>query len=146
MVVGGRPLESWMRAIGLLLRCIAFLFNLVLALGLFFLALLVIPSGQHNIELSAIPLDGSKLTYTLLAASIYAFVAMVLALRKSRLGRFPMLAWNLVAAALLLWAPLRGSFTFKNPDQVRTGAYLLLASLVALWGSWLQWRKTGGRR
>ena len=133
-----------MRAIATLLRLLAFLFNLALSLGLFFLALLVMPSGRHNIQLAAVPLVGSKLTYTLLAGSIYGFVAMVLASRKSRAARFPMLLWNLVVTGLLITAPFRGQFSFEGKDHFVAGIYLFLASLVALWGSWLQW--TGSKR
>ena len=129
-----------MRSIAMFARIIAFLFNLALGLGLFFLALLVIAGGQHTIQLSAVPLKGSTLTYSLLGASIFLFVAIVLALRKGRGARFPMLAWNILVAVLLLTAPLRSSFSFQNPDHMMTGVYVFLASLAALWGSWLQWK------
>ena len=129
-----------MRLLALMVRFVAFAFNLVLCLGLFFLSLLVMPSGKHNIQLSAVPLTGSRLTYTLLIASICGFVAMVLALRKSRAARFPMLLWNLLVFALLASAPFRGQFSFQGRDQLLTGIYVLAASLLALWGSWLQWR------
>jgi len=129
-----------MRAIGLLLRLFAFLFNLVTALGLFFLALLVIPGGRHNLSLPVVPLEDRHLTYTLLGASIYAFVSMVLALRRGWAARFSMLLWNLVVAAMLLMAPFRASFSFQNPQQWTSGLYVLLAALAALWGSWLQFR------
>ena len=132
-----------MRAIGLLLRLFTFGFNFVLSLGLFFLSLLVIPTGQHNIELATVPLEGRTLTYTLLIASIYAFVAMALARRRSRWARLPMLAWNILIPALLLWTPFRSSFSFQGKEHMMTGLYLLLASLVALWGSWLQFRQRG---
>lgn len=133
-----------MRAIGLLFRAAAFVFNLLLALGLFLLALVVLASGRHNIELAVVPAEGKTLTLTLLFASIYAFVAMALALRKGRSVRLPMLLWNLVVAVLLLWAPARPGFTFGGRDQFASGLYLLGAALIALAGSWLQWR-AGGR-
>ena len=129
-----------MRAMGSALRVFAFLFNLVLCLGLFFLALLVMPSGKNNIQLSVVPLSGVALTRSLLIASIYGFVAMVLALRRSRAARIPMLAWNILIPALLLTTPLRSRFTFENRDHFVTGVYFFAASLVALWGSWLQWK------
>src|SRR5712692_1756233 len=129
-----------MRLLALMVRFVAFAFNLVLCLGLFFLSLPVMPSGKHNIQLSAVPLTGSRLTYTLLIASICGFVAMVLALRKGRAARFPMLLWNLLVFALLAAAPFRGQFSFQGRDQLLTGIYVLAASLLALWGSWLQWR------
>ncbi|HYM09698.1 MAG TPA: hypothetical protein VEU62_03155 [Bryobacterales bacterium] len=132
-----------MRAIGVSLRFFAFLFNLILCLALFFVSLLVMPSGQQNIQLTAVPLKGAALTNTLLLASIYGFVAMVLALRRGRAARFPMLLWNLVVLAALLAAPLRGQFSFANREQAMQGVYFTLAALVALGGAWLQWRSPG---
>jgi len=129
-----------MRPLALVLRFVAFAFNFVLCAGLFLLALLVMPSGKHNIQLSAVPLTGSRLTHTLLIASICGFVAMVLALRKSRAARLPMLAWNLLVCGLLVTAPFRGQFSFQGRDQLTVGLYVAGASLLALWGSWLQWR------
>lgn len=135
-----------MRAIGAALRFFSFLFNLVLCLALFFTSLLVMPSGQQNIQLAPVPLKGAALTNTLLIASIYGFVAMVLALRRGRAARFPMLAWNLVVLALLLATPVRGQFTFQNHEQMMQGLYLGLAALLALWGAWLQWRNPARER
>ena len=129
-----------MRAISALLRFFVFVFNLLLSLGLFFLALVVMPSGRHNIDLAAVPLKGSKLTYALLIAGICGFVAIVLALRRSKAARFPMLLWNLVVAGLLVSAPTRSQFSFEGKEQFVTGVYVLIAALLALWGSVLQWR------
>src|SRR5262249_9153292 len=106
-----------MGLLALAVRSVAFAFNFVLCLGLFFLALLVMSSGKHNIQLAAVPWSGSQLTHTLLIASICGFVAMVLALRQSRAARFPMLLWNLLVFALLVAAPFRGQFSFQGRDQ-----------------------------
>jgi hypothetical protein len=129
-----------MKAIGLVLRLFVFVFNLALALWMFLLALLVLASGRHNIQLSPIPLTGKSLTLAVLIASIYAFVAMVLALRKGRGVRLPMLVWNVVVALLLLTTPMRPGFSFQGQDQVSVGLYLGTAAVVALVGAWAQWR------
>ena len=144
LLLGKPEAYSTMRAIGSLLRFFAFLFNVALCLGLFFLALLVMSSGRHNIELSPVPLKGSTLTHTLLIASICGFVAMVLALRRGRAGRFAMLAWNIVVAVLLLLTPVRGSFSFEGKDHLTMGLWLAGASVLALAGSWLQFRARPG--
>jgi hypothetical protein len=134
-----------MTGIGAVLRFAAFVFNLVVALWAFLLALVVFSSGRHNIQLSIVPLTGKNLTLILLLASIYAFVAMVLALRRGRWVRLPMLLWNLVVALLLVTTPLRGGFSFQGKDQLTFGLYLGAAAVLALLGAWLQWRQ-GGRR
>ena len=135
-----------MKAIGAVLRFAAFVFNLVVALWAFLLALVVFSSGRHNIQLSIVPLTGKNLTLVLLLASIYAFVAMVLALRRGRWVRLPMLLWNLVVAGLLVTTPMRGGFSFQGKEQLAFGVYLGVAALVALWGAWLQWRQGAGRK
>ena len=133
-----------MKAIGLAVRFVAFLFNLVLALVMFLLALVVLSSGHHNLSLAAVPAQGRNLTLTLLLASIYAFVAMVLALRRGRGVRLPMLLWNAAVTVLLLWAPARTGFSFQGKDHLNAVLCLTIASVVALVGSWRQWRE--GRR
>jgi hypothetical protein len=129
---------------GLLLRLFAFLFNLALGAALFLLSLLVMASGRHNIHLPAVPLTGAALTYTLFGASLFAFVSMVLALRKSRGARVPMLLWNLAIPALLIWGVAQG--TIEGRDTIITAAWLFGASLAALLGAWLQLRRGGGYR
>ncbi len=133
-----------MRAIRSLLRFFAFLANLALCLSLFFLALLVMSSGKHNIQLSPVPLKGSTLTHALLIASICGFVSMVLALRRGRAGRFAMLAWNILVVVLLLLTPLRGQFSFQGKEHLTVGLYVFGASVVALAGSWLQFKARPG--
>lgn len=134
-----------MKAMGAVLRFSAFVFNLVVALWVFLLALIVFSSGRHNIQLSTVPLTGKNLTLILLLASIYAFVAMVLALRRGRWVRLPMLVWNLVVALLLVTTPLRGGFSFQGKDNLMLGVCLGVGAVVALWGAWVQWREGGGR-
>jgi len=135
-----------MKAIGAVLRFVAFGFNLVLAVWVFLLALVVFSSGRHNIQLSAVPLTGKNLTLILLLSSIYAFVAMVLALRRGRWVRLPMLLWNLVLALLLVTTPLRGGFSFRGKDHLMFGVYLGVAAVLALVGAWVQWRQGGNRK
>lgn len=129
----------------LALRFFAFLFNSVLSLSLFLLALLVMASGRHNIQLAPAPITGRPLTYTILFTAICGFVFMVLALRKSRAGRAPMVLWNLAVLALLISTPLRTSFAFHDRREVVVGVYLMLGALLAFCGSWLQWRAKRAR-
>ena len=129
----------------LALRFFAFLFNSFLSLSLFLLALLVMASGKHNIQLAPAPLTGRPLTYTILFTAICGFVFMVLSLRKRRAGRAPMVLWNLVVLALLASTPLRSSFAFHDRREAAMGLYLTLAAVLAFWGSWLQWRAKRAR-
>ena len=129
---------------GLLLRFLAFVLNLALGAALFFLTLLVMASRVHNIVLPVVPLTGRTLTYTLFGASLYDFVAMVLALRKGRGTRVPMLLWNVVVVALL-GRGLIGSGSFHGVESFKAGLWFFGASLVGLAGAWLQWRAGNGR-
>jgi len=130
-----------MGVITFLLRCFAFLFNFGFSAALLALALLAIYGGQHNIQLQATPWQGEALTRNLLLTSIAGLAASALALATGRLARSPMLAWNLFVPGLLMWMLLRPAFSFDSPEQAVTGLCLLLASLAALWGSWLHWRQ-----
>jgi len=129
-----------MKVLGGVLRIFGLAFHLVLALGLLALALLVISGDQHNLRFPVAPLEGSRLTYSLLGGSLYALLALALAARKNRWGGLALLGWSIAVPALLAATPLRASFTFANPDQAVCGLYIFAGSLVALGGAWLQWR------
>ena len=133
---------------GLLLRFLAFVLNLALGAALFFLTLLVMASRVHNIDLAVVPLTGRTLTYTLFGASLYDFVAMVLALRKGRGTRVPMLLWNVVVAVLVGRGIFGAGGSFHGAEGFKAGLWFFGALLVGLVGAWLQWRagNGGGRR
>jgi hypothetical protein len=132
-----------MRVIRALLQAFAWLFNLSLGLGLLILSLLAIINGQHNLRLPVVPLQDSTLSYTLLGASLYALLAVFLALQKGRWGRLPMLVWNLAIPLLMLSALLRAGFSFRGPGDAANHLYFFLAALAGLWGSWLHFRRAG---
>ena len=142
------PLANLVLLMGLLLRFLAFVLNLALGAALFFLTLLVMGSRIHNINLAVVPLTGRTLTYTLFGASLYDFVAMVLALRKGRGTRVPLLLWNFVVVVLVGRGIFGGAGSFHGPQSFQTALWYFGASLVGLAGAWLQWRagNGGGRR
>ena len=132
---------------GLLLRFLAFVLNLALGAALFLVTLLVMASRLHNINLAVVPLTGRTLTYTLFGASLYDFVAMVLALRKGRGTRVPMLLWNLAVVVLVGRGLFGGADSFQG-QSFKVALWFFGAALVALLGAGLQWRagNSGGRR
>jgi hypothetical protein len=142
------PLAILVLLMGLLLRFLAFVLNLALGAGLFLLTLLVMASRVHNINLAVVPLTGRTLTYTLFGASLYDFVAMVLALRKGRGTRVPMLLWNVVVVVLVGRGIFGGAGSFHGAEGFKTALWFFGVSLVGLVGAWLQWRagNGGGRR
>jgi len=50
-----------------------------------------------------------------------------------------------VVAALVVTTPTRAGFSFQGQEHFKLGIYAGVAALVALWGSWLQWRAAGRR-
>jgi hypothetical protein len=132
-----------MAAIRWLLRAVAFVFNLGLAL--FLLALVALSGWQHNIQFPGAVFEGEKLTYAVLGAGAYALLAVLLAARKSRAARLPMLLWNILIPLDLIAAPFRSGFSFESRDHLITGMCLLAAALAALKGSWLHFSQPARR-
>ena len=121
------------------LRLIAFAFNLVLGLFLLSVGLLGWSSGQ-DVYLDVIPLvDGDALIYTLVGSGLFALLATGLAFR-SRAGALLMLAWNALVVSTLVCTVTRSSYTFAGMDHFTNGVYLFALSLLALSGSWMNFR------
>ena len=121
------------------LRLIAFAFNLVVSLFLFSVGFLGWSSGQ-DVYLEVIPLvEGDALIYTLLGGGVFGLLTTVLG-RRSRIGALLMLVWNGLLVSILVCAFTRPSYTFAGMDHFMNSLYLFAFSLLALWGSWMNFR------
>lgn len=132
-----------MRVIGAVLRLYAFLFNLAFGLALAALLVLEHSSGRSTLHLPVIPVE--DVHYALMGGTAWVLLALGLALQKGAWARLPMLLWNIALPVVLAAGVARGGFTFDGPEQAKILGWLLLASLAALWGSWLQFRHKAKR-
>lgn len=129
-----------MSAIRWLLRLIAAVFHGVLALFVLGVGLVGLFS-RKEVRFPLIPgLEGEPLIQTMAASGAAGLLILLWALRGGRFGRFLFVLWNLLVVSLLLCAAFRPSYRFEGPEELQQGAILFGISLLALWGSWLQFR------
>ncbi len=127
-----------------LLRFFSYLFHGVLTLALIAISVVTLASGAGNLQFGMLPWTGSTLTYILLFGSIAGFLTVVLAIRGTLRPLF--FLWALAVAVLLVRGYVFSGYHF-SPGEFRSALYLVLASLVALIGAWVQmWRQAERKR
>lgn len=127
-----------MGAVKTLLRLFSYLYHSLLALFLLAVSALALGSGAASLHLEMLPWRGATLAWILLAASIFGLVAVVLAITRARSAL--LFLWSLVVAGMLLQGYLFSSYRFAPGVGVRTAAYLVLGSWLALLGAWFALR------
>lgn len=122
-----------MRVFGSLLRAFSYIFHLILAL--FFLAISVVAllAGQHNLSLRMLPWRGEGLTLWLLGLSLFAILAVVLAVS----GRVRLLftLWTVVVLILMVRGFFLTNYHFSGPSGARDAVLLTAGALAAFFGS-----------
>ena len=132
-----------MEVIKALLSFLSFVFHGLLCLILFALSGVAILVGAQTLQLGMLPWTGSTLLYALFFGSLFGLVTVLLAIKGTWRPLF--FVWSLAVAILLLKGYVFSGYHF-SPGEVRTAAYLILGSLIALLGAWAQMqRKTRTR-
>jgi len=123
------------RAVKTLLRLFSYLYHGLLALFLLLVSAVALASGATSLHLDMLPWSGATLTWLLLAASLFALAAVLLAI--TRAISAPLFLWSLVVAGMLIRGYIFSSFRFAPGVGVHTAIYLMLGSWLALLGAWL---------
>ena len=123
-----------MRAVKTLLRLFSYLYHGLLALFLLLVSAVALASGATSLHLDMLPWSGATLTWLLLAASLFALAAVLLAI--TRAISAPLFLWSLVVAGMLIRGYIFSSFRFAPGVGVHTAIYLMLGSWLALLGAW----------
>lgn len=121
-----------------MLRGFSYIFHTLLALFLLAIAGLSSISGGRSLRLDMLPWKGATLTYVVLGGSLFALLAVVLAVR----GRWPalFLLWSLAVAVLLLKGYIFSGYKLSQ-GEVGPALSLTAGSLLALAGAWFALRK-----
>lgn len=130
---------------GRLLGYISIVVNLML--GVFCLGLgLVGRFAGHDMDIDLLPFEPENASTVLIAAGLFALVAVFMAFSKSGFARSLLLIWSLAVTGVLIAAFFRASYRFDGMDGFQSyGAYLAI-SLLALLGSGLHCCRTCRRR
>ena len=133
-----------MKVFRALLSFLGYVYHSLLCLILIAVSGLAMATGAQTLQLGMLPWAGSTLLYTLFFGALFGLVTVLLAIRGTLRPLF--FAWSLLVTVLLVKGYLFSGYRF-GPDEFRKVVYLIVGSVIALMGSWVQMgRKTGARR
>ena len=93
-----------------------------------------------------VPVQGEHVAASLASAGCFAIVASLLALKSKTLLRLPMLLWSLGLSAVLIAAIFRSGYHFDGIEGLQRHGWMLLTSMILLWGSWSRIQTSRRRR
>jgi hypothetical protein len=125
-----------MSFLGRLLGYVSVAVNLALSLALLFFGLIA-SFAATDMRLPLVPDWAGSVTSTVLLGGLVGLIAVVLALRCSKLSRTALVLWSLLVTAILASAFWSSTYRFDGLDDVKSSAWTLLGSVAVLIGSWL---------
>lgn len=127
-----------------IVRFLSYLFHTLLALFLFAVSGLAMVTGAKSLHLEMLPWTGATLAYVLFFGSLFGLLTILLALKNTMRPLF--FLWSLAVTVLLVKGYFLSGYRF-GAGEVKTAFYLVVASIVALFGAWFQMtRKLAGFR
>jgi hypothetical protein len=127
-----------------LLSFLSYVFHGLLCLILLAMSGLAMAAGAQTLQLGMLPWTGPTLLYTLFFGALLGLVTVILAIKGTWRPLF--FVWSLVVMVLLLKGYIFSGYHF-SPGEFRTAMCLIVGSVIALMGAWVQMgRKAGARR
>jgi uncharacterized membrane protein len=127
-----------------LLSFLSYVFHGLLCLILLAISGLAMAAGAQTLQLGMLPWTGPTLLYTLFFGALLGLVTVILAIKGTWRPLF--FVWSLVVTLLLLKGYIFSRYHF-SPGEFRTAMCLIVGSVIALMGAWVQMgRKAGARR
>jgi hypothetical protein len=121
------------------MRYFSYAYHGLLALFLFGISLLAIISNAHTLHLEVLPWKGATLTYIALFAGLFGLAAVLLAVKGT--ARILLLVWSVVVVLAMIKGYVFSSYYFDK-GEFSTTVMLIAGGLLALGGSWFQFRGT----
>ncbi len=129
-----------MRAVGLIMRLLSFLFHLVL-IAFMLAASILAWFSNHNLILAMLPWEGPALTYWLFGSGLAGLLIALLAW--NRILPVLFLLWNVAVLAMLVRGYFFSSYKFPaDGSGLMFALYLTLAALLAACGSFFHLRQS----
>ena len=116
-----------------IMRYFSYLFHAVLALSLVLLSGIAITSGVGSLRLGMLPWSGDTLNYVLFFGALVGLLTVLLAMKG--VLRFLFLIWAFLVFVLLVKGYIFSRYSFQ-PNEFRIAAFLILASLLSVFGAW----------
>ncbi len=126
-----------MKFVRWILRLIAIVFNLAVALFLLGVGFIGWVEGQ-DVHFDLVPgVEPENMALALIGLGVFGLLSIALSRTRSKSARMLMLLWNLLVSGLLVYAFCGPSYKFDGMEHLHHGLILFLISLIALWGSWM---------
>ena len=132
-----------MAALRALVRYFSYLFHLLLALFLIGVSGLAWGSGSQSLHLGMLPWTGPTLIRVVFFASVLGLISVILAVRGT--WRFLFFLWCLAVMVLLIRGYAFTGYHF-SPGEAPKAGWLVLGSVIALFGGWWAMFVNGNRR
>jgi hypothetical protein len=122
-----------------LLSFLSYVFHGLLCLILVAMSGLALAAGAQTLKLGMLPWTGSTLLYTMFFGALFGLLTVILAIK--RMLRPLFFVWSLVVTILLVKGYIFSGYRF-TPGEFRTAMYLIVGSIIALFGAWVQMGRT----
>jgi uncharacterized membrane protein len=122
-----------------LLSFLSYVFHGLLCLILVAMSGLALAAGAKSLQLGMLPWTGSTLLYTMFFGALLGLLTVILAIKG--LLRPVFFVWSLAVTILLVKGYIFSGYRF-TPGEFRTAMYLIVGSIIALLGSWVQMGST----
>ncbi len=124
-----------MQVIKALLRFLSYLYHGLLCLLLMALSGVAMIGSGPALKMEMLPWTGSTLLNAMFFGGLLGLVVLLLAIRGTLRPLF--FAWALVVPVMMVKGYLLSNYHF-TPEEFQKVIYLLVGSLIALIGAWLQ--------
>jgi hypothetical protein len=134
-----------MTLVARLLGYLSLVVNLLLSLALLGVGLLA-AFETSDLKLDPIPDWAGTVTRTVLYGGLLGLIAIVLALRSSKVARVPHVLWSLLAASIgagAFWSP---TYRFDGVEDFRLSLLIFAGYLLVVLGSVLHVKGAGPKR
>ena len=128
-----------MEVIKALLSFLSYVFHGLLCLILVAMSGLALAAGVQTLQLGMLPWTGSTLLYTMFFGALLGLLTVILAIKGMLRPLF--FVWSLVVTILLVKGYIFSGYRF-TPGEFRTAIYLIVGSIIALLGAWVQMSRT----
>ena len=132
-----------MEVIKALLSFLSYVFHGLLCLILVAMSGLALAAGAQTLKLGMLPWTGSTLLYTMFFGALFGLLTVILAIKGMLRPLF--FVWSLVVTILLVKGYIFSGYRF-TPGEFRTAMYLIVGSIIALFGAWVQMARTARAR
>jgi hypothetical protein len=126
-----------------LLSFLSYVFHGLLCLILAAMSGLALVAGVQTLQLKMLPWTGSTLLYTMFFGALLGLVTVILAIKGMLRPLF--FVWSLAVTILLLKGYIFSGYRF-TPGEFRTAIYLIVGSIIALLGAWVQMGRAERKR